>query len=376
MRQDLLSNVKRIVIKIGSSVLVDSGTGLSDRVFLELTAQVAALRQSGLEVVLVSSGAIAAGRVRLGIEGGPRTIPFKQAAAAVGQSTLMQTYERHFAAHGIQTAQVLLTQDDLADRGRFLNARNTLFALLSLECIPIINENDTVVVEEIKLGDNDRLSALVTNLIDADLLIILSDIEGLYDSDPKTNPAAQLIPLVENVDRQTTALAGETKSTLGTGGMATKLEAARTANRYGIPTILARGRRKRVLLDIFEGREIGTFFQSQADALSSRKHWIAFTLPCAGKLILDSGACRAVVAGGKSLLPSGIVEVEGTFAAGDSVACCNETGVEIARGLVSYSSADIEKIKGTKTTDIEARLGFKSFDEVIHRNDLVLTGGN
>lgn len=373
MRKSFLKKVKRVVIKIGSSVLVDSGAGLSDGVFAALTAQVAELRKHKKEVVMVSSGAIAAGRVRLGIESGPRNLPFKQAAAAVGQSQLMQTYERHFARHDLQVAQVLLTQDDLQDRGRFLNARNTLFALLSLGCIPIINENDTVVVEEIKLGDNDRLSALVTNLIDADLLVILSDIDGLYDSDPKNNCNAQLISLVESVDSQTTSLASETKSSFGTGGMQTKLEAARTANRYGIPTILARGRGPNVISDIFAGKQIGTLFLPKAEALSSRKHWIAFTLQPAGKLILDAGACHALVRGGKSLLPSGIRCVEGLFGAGEAVKCCDEQGQEIARGLVTYSSTDIDKIKGVKTTEIEGCLGFKSFDEVIHRNDLVIT---
>ncbi len=373
MRKFSLKNVKRIVIKIGSSVLVDAGAGLSEEVFASLTTQVAHLRQANKEVVLVSSGAIAAGRVRLGMTAGPKTMPYKQAAAAVGQSQLMQAYERHFATHNLQAAQILLTQDDLVDRGRFLNARNTLFALLELGVVPIINENDTVVIEEIKLGDNDRLSSLVTNLIDADLLVILSDIEGLFDADPKANPDAQLISLVENLDRQTTSLAAETKSAFGTGGMVTKLEAARTASRFGIPTLLARGRRPHCLIDLFAGKAIGTLFLPSQEALSSRKHWIAFTLNPTGRLVLDPGACQAVIRGGKSLLPSGIRAVEGSFGAGEPVACVDEQGQEIARGLVSYSSVDIDKIKGAKTAEIATRLGYKLYDEVIHRNDLVLT---
>jgi glutamate 5-kinase len=377
MRNALLENVRRVVIKIGSAVLVDAQTGLQESVIAALSRQCAELRRAGREIVLVSSGAVACGRTTLertpnGASGGRSSIPYKQAAAAVGQPLLMQTYEKYFSAHGFHTAQVLLTYDDVKNRQRFLNARNTLLALLELSTIPIINENDTVLVDEIKFGDNDQLSALTTNVVDADLLVLLSDIEGLYDADPKTNPNAKLLPLVESVDSETFALAAATKSAFGSGGMASKLGAARTASRFGIPTILAAGRRENVLCDICAGAEVGTLFLPSASALKSRKHWIAFTLQPAGRLIVDAGAAQALMRKGRSLLPSGVLRVEGIFEAGDSVSCADESLREIARGLVAYSSADIEKIRGAKTDEIERRLGFKSFDEVIHRDDLVI----
>lgn len=375
-----LSAVRRVVVKIGSNVLVDAQVGVNESVVDAIAAQCVALREAGREVVIVSSGAVACGRTVLAREGKPAprsgtaSIPYKQAAAAVGQPLLMQLWERSFSSRGVHTAQVLLTYDDVKNRLRFLNSRNTLHMLLELGIVPVINENDTVLVDEIKFGDNDQLSALVANVADADALVLLSDVDGLFDDDPKTNPNARRIPVVENVDADTLAVVSESKSAFGTGGMGSKLTSARTAARFGIPAVLANGRRPDVLTDIFAGESVGTLFLPADASLSSRKHWIA-TLHPLGKVVLDAGAVRALAEAGKSLLPSGVVRVEGAFDAGDPVACVDEAGNEIARGLTAYAAVEIEKIRGAKTSEIEARLGFKSFDEVIHRDDLVLMNG-
>jgi glutamate 5-kinase len=302
----------------------------------------------------------------------PRTIPAKQAAAAVGQIALMALYEKHFSVHGIRVAQVLLTHDDLASRRRYLNAKHTILTLLEAEVIPIVNENDTVAVEEIQFGDNDNLSALVAVLIEADLLVILSDVEGLCDRDPRTSGDARLITLVEKGADGLVCSVGEA-GPLGRGGMATKLQAAHKAALSGIPTVITDGRREQSLTLVFDPAIVtGTLFLPLADRLASRKHWIAYTLKPAGMLVIDAGAWAAIRERGSSLLPPGVREVRGIFGEGECVACLDPNGHEFARGLVNYSSSDLERIKGARTSQIEKILGYKMSDEVIHRDDLAL----
>jgi len=371
MRKTLLSYVKRVVIKVGSGVI--SGNEGLDEVMIESIARsVSELRQHGFEVVLVSSGAVAAGKGALGIVGRPRTIPLKQAAAAIGQSRLMRCYKEAFLSHGQTVAQVLLTRDDLANRRRYLNARNTLMTLFEFGVVPIINENDTVVVDEIRFGDNDNLSAMVTNLVEANLLVILSDVDGLYDRDPKSDSRAQLIPVVERISEEVEAMAGGAGTLLGTGGMATKIKAAKRAALYGVGTLIVNGRLPEVIRRIFEGEELGTYFLPARDRLAARKHWIAFTKKPRGKLFLDDGAKRALVEGGKSLLPSGIRGVEGGFDRGDAVRLCDLHGDEFARGVINYALPELLRIMGKKSSEIEAVLGYKYGDEVVHRDNLVL----
>jgi glutamate 5-kinase len=370
-RKDMLKKVRRIVLKVGSRVLTSNGKTLSLEVFDRMAREVAGVKKAGFEVVIVSSGAIASGMGRLGFTEKPKTIPQKQAAAAIGQSALMWNYERAFSFYGTKVAQVLLTRDDLVNRNRFLNARNTLLALLDFGVIPIINENDTVAVEEIKVGDNDNLSALVTNLVRADLLIIWSDIDGLYDRDPRLFKNAKLIPLVPHVTAELEKTASGTLSPICIGGMVTKLQAARKAAFFGVPTILANGTAQGTLQRILKGEEVGTLFTSEVNKLKSRKHWIAFTLQPLGKIIVDDGARKAILRQGKSLLPSGILAAEGKFSQGDPVSLLDPRREEFAKGLVNYSSVEINKIKGLRTRDVEIRLGYKCRDEVIHRDDLV-----
>ncbi len=371
-RQLLLPKVHRFVLKIGSRVLTNKGRVPSQQIFDRLAQEVTAAKKKGYEVVIVSSGAIAAGMARLGLTEKPKTMPQKQAAAAIGQSALMWNYERSFSFYGEKVAQILLTRDDLANRHRFLNARNTLFTLLTMGVIPIINENDTVVVEEIKVGDNDNLSALVTNLVNADLLIILSDIDGLYDRDPRLFKNARLIPLVSQITEEMEEGAAGTSSPISIGGMVTKLEAARKAAFFGVPTILANGLVPGIIEKILLGEEIGTLFIPQGSKLTSRKHWIAFTLKPKGKIIVDAGAKKAICQKGKSLLPSGVISVEGKFSVGDAVAIIDTQGIEFARGLTNYGSTEINKIKGLQTGEIIDKLGYKYSDEIIHRDDLAV----
>ncbi|MFB3887362.1 MAG: glutamate 5-kinase [Thermodesulfobacteriota bacterium] len=372
VRKNTIGKTRRIVIKVGSSILASVEKGLHYEVFSHLVKEISELKRQGYEIVLVSSGAIAAGMEKLGYKTRPQSITQKQATAAVGQSRLMNIYENYFSRHQQLVAQILLTHDDLSHRRRFLNARNTLLALLELGIIPIINENDTVVIDEIKVGDNDNLSALVTNLIEADLLIILTNIEGLCDSDPRLNPHAKCIPLVEDVDVDMGAIVGETANETSVGGMASKIQAAKKASRFGIPMVIASGTRKEVLHQILKGKEIGTLILPKGTTLSSRKHWIAFNLNPKGDVIVDDGAKRAIVQRGKSLLPSGVVKVRGGFDRGDSVSCIGPRGKEFARGLVNYSASELERIRGLKTAQIEKALGYKYSDEVIHRDDLVV----
>jgi glutamate 5-kinase len=372
IRKKTFQKARRIVVKVGSSILASIERGLHHEVFSQLAKEISELKRQGYEIVLVSSGAIAAGMEKLGYKTRPQSVTQKQATAAVGQSRLMNIYESCFSRHQQMVAQILLTHDDLSHRRRFLNARNTLLTLLELGIIPIINENDTVVVDEIKVGDNDNLSALVTNLIEADLLIILTNIDGLCDGDPRLNPNARCIPLVEDIDVDMGKIVAGTKSAMSVGGMVSKIQAAKKASRFGIPTVIASGTRKEVLHQILRGKEIGTLILPKATTLSSRKHWIAFNLNPKGDIIVDDGAKKAIAQRGKSLLPSGVVKVRGEFDRGDSVSCLGPRGKEFARGLVNYSASELERIKGLKTEQIEKVLGYKYSDEVIHRDDLVV----
>lgn len=371
-RKELLGHVRRVVVKVGSAVLTAPQGGLDEERIQVMCDGFSRVQGLGYELVLVSSGAIAAGTRKIGLRKKPKSIPEKQAAAAVGQARLMWMYERCFGKTGRKVAQILLTREDLADRRRFLNARNTLFTLIRWGILPIINENDTVVTEEIQFGDNDCLSALVTNLVQAELLVILTDIDGLFDRDPKAHPEANRIAVIQDVDERIFSMVELTTSELGTGGMISKLQASKTAAVYGVPTVIASGRQERVLERVLEGEEVGTLVLPRENRINSWKHWIAYSRTACGALVVDQGARRAVVDRGKSLLPSGIREVRGQFGAGDSVSCLGEDGVEFARGLVNYSSDEIRRIQGCKTSQIESILGYRYFDEVIHRDDLVV----
>lgn len=367
----ILRRARRIVVKVGSSVL-SSPEGIQHESVTRLVRDLAALRQAKKEVILVTSGAVASGMSRLGMKTRPKTIPGKQAAAAVGQIALMALYERSFSQHDIHVAQILLTHDDLASRRRYLNAKHTMLTLLESQVLPIVNENDTVAVEEIQFGDNDNLSALVAVLVEADLLVILSDVAGLYDQDPRVHPEAQIVPLVEKLDGAVFAQAGGA-GTLGRGGMLSKLQAAQKAAFSGIPTVITDGRQKDALAVVFEPtREAGTLFLPEADRLTSRKHWIAYTLKPAGEVIVDAGASTAICERGRSLLPPGVRAIRGTFSEGECVTCVDDKGHAFARGLVNYNSDALERIKGARTSQIERILGYKVSDEVIHRDDLAL----
>jgi glutamate 5-kinase len=363
--------VRRLVVKVGSG-LVSSEVGVEPERIASLAQEVADVR-SDREVALVTSGAIATGAVRLGLAERPRTIPEKQAAAAVGQAALMWQYERAFAAHGLAVGQVLLTAQDIADRTRYLNARNTLMTLLRLGVVPIINENDTVAVDEIKVGDNDTLSALVASLVDADLLVLLTDVDGLYTGDPSVDASARKLDAVEAVTEDIARLVWDRTGPLSVGGMATKLAAAQKAAAAGIPMVIARGGEPGVLRRLLAGEPLGTYFAAKADPLTARKRWIAFAVPPQGRLTVDDGALRALTRQGRSLLPSGVVDVEGDFVAGEVVAVVGVgNGKEVGRGLVNFDADELRKIRGAQTREIETRLGYKSADEVIHRDNLVI----
>ena len=375
MRTILLAHVRRVVIKIGSGVISDD-SGLDLERIESLCQDIVELRRRGFEIVLVSSGAVAAGKGDLGIVGRPQTIPLKQAAAAIGQSRVMRAYKEALRPCGVTVAQVLLTRDDLANRRRYLNARNTLMTLLEHNVLPVINENDTVVVDEIRFGDNDNLSAMVTNLVEAQMLVILSDVDGLYDSDPRHNPQARLITEVERITDAIEAMAGDEGSTLGTGGMATKIKAAKRATLFGAGTAIINGRKPHNLQFLFDGHELGTYFLPVRDPITARKHWIAFTKKPRGKLLLDDGARTAIIDGGKSLLPSGVRAIDGEFDRGDAVRLCTLDGREFAKGVTNYSALELQRIMGCKTREIETILGYKYGDEVVHRDNLVVeTGG-
>jgi glutamate 5-kinase len=360
------------VAKVGSSLVTNDGQGIDREAVAHWASQIAALRSQGKQVVLVSSGAIAEGMARLGWAKRPTLMHELQAAAAVGQMGLAQAYEVAFAKHNLRTAQILLTHEDLANRQRYLNARSTLFALLRLGVVPIVNENDTVATEEIAVGDNDTLGALVTNLIEADALIILTDQRGLYDSDPRKNPEALFVSHGLAGDASLEAMAGSTGGGLGKGGMLTKILAAKRAARSGAHTVIASGREPEVLVRLAQGECIGSELKAELPVLSARKQWMADHLRLRGKLVLDAGAIKALVLEGKSLLPVGVRAVEGEFETGDVVACVDSTGKECARGLVNYSSADTRRIMGQPSAQIADILGAMPESELMHRDNLIV----
>ena len=371
-RKDLANRVKTVVIKIGSAVLTTPDEGISSERIQHLATEMASFMARGIKVVLVSSGAIAVGRETMGMTRRMEGIPEKQAAAAVGQPRLMALYDTFFRENSVQVSQILLTRDDLNHRRRYLNARATIETLFKFGALPIINENDTVVVEEIKVGDNDNLSVLVAGLIQADLLVILSDTEGLFDKDPKAHADARLIPRVDEINEAVMCAAGGSCSPTGVGGMSVKLEAIRKATDFGVPTILANGKREGVLSAIFAGEQIGTFFVPKKDPLSCKKQWIAYSVKPTGTVYLDSGAVKALLYGGKSLLPSGVVRTEGMFERGEGVDIRNLSGEVVARGLANYSAQEIEKIGGKQSSRIKKILGYTYGDELIHRDYLVV----
>jgi glutamate 5-kinase len=366
-----LAEAKRLIVKVGSALVTHGGEGLDRAAIEDWARQIAELRALGREVALVSSGAIVCGMRRLGWKKRPGAVSELQACAAVGQMELAQAYESAFSAHGLHTAQVLLTHDDLADRKRYLNARSTLSTLLALGVVPIINENDTVVTDEIKFGDNDTLGALVTNLIDADGLIILTDQPGLYTADPRKDPQATLVAEAQAGDPALEAMAGGAGTPYGKGGMITKVIAARRAASGGAHTVIAGGREREVMLRLIRGEAIGTHLVATLPPLSARKQWLADHLQLGGRLQLDAGAVKAL-GEGKSLLPVGVVEVQGEFERGAAVACVSLAGTEVARGLVNYSSGDARRIARHASADIENILGYLDGAEMIHRDNLVL----
>jgi glutamate 5-kinase len=360
-----------MVVKVGTGVLSKGDLRLHRPTMAALARELSEIRARGRDVVLVSSGAILAGMAALGFERRPQQIPLKQAAAAVGQSHLMRAYEEAFQPHGQRVAQVLLTREDLRHRARYLNARNTLFALLRLHVIPIINENDTVAVDEIRFGDNDTLSALVAHVTEADLLVILTDTDGVYTADPRKHPAAALIPVV-GADVRGAFCSDEGASPTGSGGMSSKLAAARQAAQAGVPTVVANGFVQGILGRVLAGEEVGTLFLPRALPMRSRQRWLAFASAPRGALVVDAGAREALRKGGKSLLSSGIRGTRGGFKAGDPVSILGPDRGEFARGLTNYGRDDVERIKGLRSGEIAAALGSKPFDEVIHRDNLVL----
>ena len=366
-----LASAKRIVVKVGSRLVTNEGKGLDHAALGRWAEQIAQLVEGGRQVVLVSSGAIAEGLQRLGWSKRPKALHELQAAAAVGQMGLVQAYESVFRQHKLHAAQVLLTHEDLADRTRYLNARTTLLSLLGLRVVPVINENDTVSTDEIKLGDNDTLGALVTNLIEADCLVILTDQQGLYTADPRNNPDAQFVHEARAGDPELERMAGGAGSSVGTGGMLTKILAAKRAARSGAHTLIASGHEPNVLLRLAQGELIGTQLIADKAALAARKQWMADHLQMRGRLVLDDGAAKALAAGGKSLLPVGVKLVQGEFERGEVIACVDGQGQEIARGLVNYSAADARRIAGKPSSEIESLLGYVDEPELIHRDNLV-----
>lgn len=372
MRKTLIAPAKRIVIKVGSAVITNPN-GLNRQRMESLSEEICALRCRGYEVILVSSGSVAAGKGDLGIVGRPKSIPLKQAAAAIGQSRLMRCYRTAFRGRGENVAQILLTRDDLANRRRYLNARNTLMTLLEYGVVPIINENDTVVVDEIRFGDNDNLSSMVTSLTESHLLVILSDVDGLFNSDPHNNPDAVLIHEVERITEEIEGMAGLSSNDIGTGGMYTKVRAAKRATMNGCGAAIINGLEPGNLARFFDGEDIGTYFIPSTHPMAAKKHWIAFTKKPRGKLFIDQGGFNAIVSDGRSLLPAGVKGVEGGFDRGDAVRLCDSDGNEFAKGVINYTLAELLQIMGKKTSEIETVLGYKYGDEIIHRDNLVLT---
>jgi glutamate 5-kinase len=371
IRSDFV-NVKRVVVKIGSSLLTKGGRGLDKAAIAAWVGQMACLRHKAIDVVLVSSGSVAEGMCRLGLKVRPKTLHELQAAAAVGQMGLVRVFDDNFQQHGLHAAQVLLTHDDLSDRQRYLNARSTLLTLLNFGIVPVINENDTVATEEIRFGDNDTLAALVANLVEAELLIILTDQQGLFTGDPTVYPDATLISEISVNDSRLNNMAGDSRSGLGRGGMYTKVRAARLASRSGAATVIAAGVVEDVIAAVISGAEIGTYFLPDIEPLVARKRWLAGQLQVKGKLVLDSGAVKVLKRDGKSLLAVGVKSVLGAFERGELVSCIDEDGLEIARGLINYGKADAQLIAGKSSSEFEKILGYADDSELIHRDNMVL----
>lgn len=373
LEREMLKNAKRVVVKVGTSTITYSNGKRNFSQIDRLARELSDLQNQGKEMILVTSGAVAVGVDRLGLPKKPDTIPGKQAAAAVGQGVLMHTYEKFFADYGQVVAQVLLTKTESIDRHRYTNSRNTFMELLKQRVIPIVNENDVVALDELKIGDNDNMSALVAGIVDADLVIILSDIDGLYTANPQTNPDAELVPLVNEITPEIEASAGGVGSNRGTGGMATKIQAAKAATSSGINMVIASGTEKNAIPRILAGESIGTMFVSRENRLQFRKRWLAFGARIQGSVVVDNGCAEAIhKAGGCSVLPAGITAVDGVFEPGSTISVKNAAGHELARGLSHYSSEELELIKGCKSSEIEDILGHKNYDEVIHRDDLVI----
>jgi len=368
----VLKESRRWVVKIGSALLTNDGKGLDHAAIARWVDQLVMLNDQGVEVVLVSSGAIAEGMTRLGWPKRPAQVHKLQAAAAIGQMGLVQVYEQNFARHDVRTAQVLLTHDDLSDRKRYLNARGTLCTLLDLGVVPVVNENDTVITDEIKFGDNDTLAALVANLVEAEAVVLLTDQLGLFTADPRSNPDATLISQAQADDPMIVAVAGD-GGVLGRGGMATKVRAAKLAARSGAVTIIASGRLDSVLLDLRSGADVGTLVLPSSSPIAARKQWLAGHLQVKGRLVVDAGAVVAMCERGKSLLPAGVVSVEGGFSRGEMVLVVDGKGIELARGLVNYNSANARAIVGLPSSKIESAIGFVNEDELVHRDNLALS---
>lgn len=369
--RDKITQSKRWVVKVGSSLVTNNGRGLDLKAIEDWAGQLVAMQKQGIQVVLVSSGAVAEGVARLELKSRPKQVQLQQAAAAVGQMGLIQAYESCFMRHGVHAAQILLSHDDLSDRTRYLNARGTLTTLLTMGVVPVVNENDTVATAELCFGDNDTLAALVANLINADVMLILTDQDGLFDADPRSNAAAKLVSSASAVDGSLSSMAGK-GSSLGRGGMTTKISAARLASRSGTNTLIANGRERQVLSRLLAGEDIGTLLYTDSEPVTAKKQWLASQRTLRGSLKLDAGAVKVLKESGRSLLAVGVVAATGKFARGDVVACLDESGLEVARGLVNYSSGEIEQIKGRSSESIEKVLGYAGEAEIIHRDNLIL----
>lgn len=371
--REALKKAKRIVIKVGTSTITYANGKRNFSQIDRLAREISDLQNQGKEMILVTSGAVAVGVDRMGLPGKPKTIPGKQAAAAVGQGVLMHTYEKFFADYGQIVAQVLITKTEAIDRHRYTNTRNTFMELMRQRVIPIVNENDVVALDELKIGDNDNMSALVAGIVDADLVIILSDVDGLYTANPQTHPDAVIVPEVAEITSEIEASAGGVGSARGTGGMATKIQAAKAATSSGIHLVIASGTEKNAITRVLQGEELGTLFVSRENRLQFRKRWLAFGAKIAGSIVVDEGCAKAIrKAGGCSILPAGVFAVQGDFLPGSTVSVIDKDAHELARGLVHYSSAELEQIKGCNSGEIANILGHKNFDEVIHRDDLVI----
>ena len=371
--REALKKGKRIVIKVGTSTITYANGKRNFSQIDRLAREISDLQNQGKEMILVTSGAVAVGVDRMGLPGKPKTIPGKQAAAAVGQGVLMHTYEKFFADYGQIVAQVLITKTEAIDRHRYTNTRNTFMELMRQRVIPIVNENDVVALDELKIGDNDNMSALVAGIVDADLVIILSDVDGLYTANPQTHPDAVIVPEVAEITPEIEASAGGVGSARGTGGMATKIQAAKAATSSGIHLVIASGTEKNAITRVLQGEELGTLFVSRENRLQFRKRWLAFGAKIAGSIVVDEGCAKAIrKAGGCSILPAGVFAVQGEFLPGSTVSVIDKDAHELARGLVHYSSAELEQIKGCNSGEIANILGHKNFDEVIHRDDLVI----